>query len=607
MDLYKSEIMKRFYQILLTVVMMSFLGVSASAITYTASPNRASIRNYDEAYTAMYEAVSKGAEIVDISEYGIKTDDILSIYSDILASAPELFYLDNRITYYYNRGGLSNTVTKVRFEYKMNEVEREEAKLAYEQELSYIVSQVDVKMSDAEKALWVHDYLISAFEYDVSQSFYDAYSLFRERKGVCQAYSLAYIAVLRELGINAVMVASDEMNHAWNLVEIDGEWYHVDLVFDDPAPDRMGRVMHDNFLLDDSMITETEDPHYGWKSTIKCSSSTYNDAVWRDISSRMLYFEEQWYYIDNNTGTLAVSEANGEYRSDIYTFENKWFVEGNEERYWVGIYSGVSEMFGYIFVNTPYEVIAYNPRTGASNVFLEAESGERIFGSQIYKNTLEYLIADAPNTPLESEGRRVGTFTITDFSLDDLAKPFPFDDVSRLDGYYASVRYVYDKGLFQGVSSTKFAPDAPLTRAMFVTVLGRLCNVNANAFVGSAFDDVEAGRWYTPYVEWAAVEGLVNGVGGNRFDPMGEITREQMIKMVAQLGRLLRCGKTEISDTLLLYDDRMNISDWAVESVAYCAANDLIDNSGELLPGGSSSRAEAAEIIARFAVLCGIA
>lgn len=581
--------------------------VPVSAITYTASPYRKSIKHYDEAYTAMYEAIAAEEDSADLSELNIHVDEILNIFSDILASAPEFFYLDNRLTYYYQREGLFNTVTEVHFTYRMNKIERDEARLAYEQELSYIVSQVDLSTSQMEKALWVHDYMISAFEYDDAQTFYDAYSLFRERKGVCQAYSLAYIAVLRELGMNAVMVTSNEMNHAWNLVEIDGEWYHADLVYDDPAPDRMGRVMHDNFLLDDNMIMKTDDPHYGWNSTIRCSSSTYTDAVWHGVESRMVYCDEQWYYIDSNTKTLVVSDENGNYRSEIYSFDEKWYLEGDDSRYWVGVFSGVSEMLNNVFVNTPYDVIIYSPRNGSTNVYLEAEPGERIFGSQIYKNTLEYLIADSPDTPRESDSRKVKNFSITDFTFDDLVKPFPFTDVSRLDSYYAAVRYVYNRRLFQGVSSTKFAPAAPLTRAMFVTVLGRMCQVRTDDFTDSVFDDVPAGQWYTPYVEWAAEKGLVNGIGENRFDPMGEITHEQMIKIVAQLGQSLRCGKTDTSDTLILFEDRSEISEWAIDSVAYCVANQLIDNSGKLLPVISSSRAEAAEIVSRFAKLCGIA
>ena len=146
--------------------------------------------------------------------------------------------------------------------------ERQEAMQSYEREVDYIASLVEPALSEAEKALFVHDYLIASYTYDTAQANYDVLSLFRDRTGVCQAYSLAYIAVLRELGMDAVMVTSDEMGHAWNLVKVDGIWYHVDLSFDDPAPDRLGRVLHENFLLDDEGIRQTTTPHSGWSSSV---------------------------------------------------------------------------------------------------------------------------------------------------------------------------------------------------------------------------------------------------------------------------------------------------------------------------------------------------
>lgn len=597
--------MKKIYLIILTVVIAVMMATSVSAITYTASPYRDSISHYDEAFNAMYEAIARGDASVEMLEYGIRTDVILNIFSDILTSVPEFFYLENKITYYYRDEAFTKIVTEVRFNYKLSGEQLENAKINYENELAYIVSLVDSKMSEVEKALWVHDYMIDAFEYDNDGRFFDAYSLFTERKGVCQAYSLAYIAVLRELGINAVMVTSEEMNHAWNLVEINGNWYHVDLVYDDPSPDRMGRVMHENFLLDDRMITKTGEPHYGWESSIKCSSSTYTDTIWSNVSSRMVYVNGSWYYIDSVKNTLAVSDISGGYRSNVFIFDDKWYVEGEKERYWVGIFSGVSQMLEHILINTPFEVIIYSPRTGNMNTYLTSEQDERIFGSRVYKNTLEYLIADAPDLTQDSDKRRIDTFAITDFTFDNLSRVFPFNDVSRLSSYYTSVRFVYDKGLFNGVSSTKFAPNAPLTRAMFVTVLGRLCNVESENYTEVMFDDVDEGQWYTPYVEWAAEEGLVNGVGANRFDPLGEITHEQMIKIVAQLGKSQNYGDGDSSDTFVLFEDRAYISAWAVDSVAYCVDNKLIDNVGLLFPREASSRADAAEIIARFARLSG--
>jgi hypothetical protein len=300
--------------------------------------------------------------------------------------------------------------------------------------------------------------------------------------------------------------------------------------------------------------------------------------------------------------TLAVSDFDGSNRSDVYRFRERWEAD-RKNSYYVGVFSGLSEFLGYLFINTPYEVMIYSPGTGRVNVYLEHTAEGRLFGSGIYKNRLEYLLADSP----DEEPKRIGTFEITDFAEDTFGTPLPFDDVLRLDPYYASVKYVYNRELFRGVSPTKFAPDAYLTRAMFVTVLGRLCKVDPSLYAEVSFADVENDQWYSPYVEWAAAAGIVNGVGDNLFDPLGEITHEQMYKIVAMCGDYLDAGTMETDYALILYDDRADISDWAFDSVAYCKINGLISGTfaHKLYPSERATRAEAADIICKFAILCG--
>ena len=592
--------MKKFFVLFSGILTAIFLALSVSANTmHTVSPYRETIRDYDAVFAAMYEAMADGAESVDLSMYRRTTDEVVRIYSDVLHASPELFYADNTLTYYYNSRGI---VTEVEFHYRMEADERQEAMQSYEREVDYIASLVEPALSEAEKALFVHDYLIASYTYDTAQANYDVLSLFRDRTGVCQAYSLAYIAVLRELGMDAVMVTSDEMGHAWNLVKVDGIWYHVDLSFDDPAPDRLGRVLHENFLLDDEGIRQTTTPHSGWSSSVSCLSTSFTGHIWHGVTSRMIWLDGQWYYIDPEAMTLAVSAFDGSHRSDIFRFRERWSVN-SENAYYVGVFSGLSEFLGYLFINTPYEVLIYSPDTGRTNVYLENAEEKRLFGSGIYKHRLEYLLADSP----DGEDCRIETFEITDFAEDTFGTPLPFDDILRLDPYYASVKFVYNRELFRGVSPTKFAPDAYLTRAMFVTVLGRLCRVDTSLYENVSFADVEDGQWYSPYVEWAASTGIVNGVGDNLFDPLGEITHEQMYKIVAMCGEYLGAGTMETDHALILYDDRAEISDWAFGSVAYCKINGLIGEmfARNLYPAERATRAEAADIIRKFAILCG--
>ncbi|MBE6541456.1 MAG: hypothetical protein E7672_03310 [Ruminococcaceae bacterium] len=572
------------------------LGITVSAAEFSVPPHNESIKNYDEAFKAIYDAAISCAETVDLSEYNIRCDDLSELYSDVLDYSPELFYLDGSITYYHDA---NNYVKSIIFQYEMTGNKRAAAVMQYEKEIAYIVSLVDDELSDAEKALWIHDYLISSYEYDTDLKNYDAYSLLTQRKGVCQAYALVYVALMRELGIDCIMVTSQAMNHGWNLVKIDGEWYHVDLVFDDPTPDRLGRVMHENFLLNDEEIAQTPQPHHSWTSPVESRSEKFSDAIWTGVNSRMVNIDGLWYYIDESEGKLVSSTLYGRLKNEVYSFDKKWYVNNLSGRYWVGVFSGVAEYQGQIFVNTSKEIIAITPSTKESSVFLECEEGDAIYGCSVYKDTLEYYLADSPTGEVYSS---IEWIDITGIDPTEDAV-LPFTDVSRNDSYYDAVKYVYSKGLFRGVSEDRFAPESTLTRAMFVTVLGRLCSVNTEEYTSKVFDDVELGTWYSPYVEWAAEMGIVNGVGDNRFSPMGEITREQMYKIIAKCGDMLLPDET-LYDTDIMFVDKGDISDWAIPGVKYCVQNGLIGNAKEgnmyLLPKNRATRAEAAQIFANF-------
>jgi len=361
-------------------------------------------------------------------------------------------------------------------------------------------------------------------------------------------------------------------------------------------------VNHDNFLLSDAGIAKTSQPHYGWDSALKAEDESYGESVWDGVTSRMILLDGLWYYVDQETSSLVSSLIDGRYRVDIYSFQEKWNVEGSSDRYWVGVYTGLSECLGHLFFNTQDSILIHNPENGKTDIYMEV-TDDRIFGTAIHKNTLKYYIAVSPD---DKDGV-IREYAITDFNIGNTVTIMPFDDVSRMDPWYSAVRFVYERGLFQGVSSVKFAPDATLTRAMFVTVLGRLCGIDTEQYDAIRYTDVEAGQWYTPYVEWASLEGIVNGVGGGLFDPMGEITHEQMYKIVARCGVRLNAGDLDFADTVLVYEDAGAVSDWAVDGVSYCIKNNLIKTEGELSPQVKSTRAEAAEIICRFAILCGIA
>ena len=86
------------------------------------------------------------------------------------------------------------------------------------------------------------------------------------------------------------------MNHAWNLVQLDGQWYHVDVTWDDPAPDRYGQVLHDYFLVTDQEISAGDDPHYDWETDLLCTDTRFSDAWWKDTTGQICFADSNTVY-----------------------------------------------------------------------------------------------------------------------------------------------------------------------------------------------------------------------------------------------------------------------------------------------------------------------
>lgn len=101
-----------------------------------------------------------------------------------------------------------------------------------------------------------------------------------------------------------------------------------------------------------------------------------------------------------------------------------------------------------------------------------------------------------------------------------------FEDISESQWYAEAVRYVYNHELMSGLKNTIFGPSEPVSREMFVTILGRMDKVDQNDFRESSFKDVETGLWYSAYVEWAVQNKIVSGYNEDIFGTNDSITHQ---------------------------------------------------------------------------------
>ena len=176
----------------------------------------------------------------------------------------------------------------------------------------------------------------------------------------------------------------------------------------------------------------------------------------------------------------------------------------------------------------------------------------------------------------------------------------PFLDVNEGDWFYDAVAYAYENGLMDGVGGNRFAPNSATTRAQLVTILYRM--EGQPAVSGDLpFTDVEAGTWYTNAVGWAAQNGIVNGVGDDTFAPGNDLTREQLVTILYRYAEAKGYDVSASAD-LAGYPDGEEIQAYAREAMAWAVAENIIQGMEDdtLKPAGNASRAQIATILMRF-------
>lgn len=167
------------------------------------------------------------------------------------------------------------------------------------EQVQRIAGLVDKDSTDLNKVKTVHDWMVRNTVYDyvnvqnntLSKVSYTAYGALVRKSAVCQGYALAFEKVMQEVNIPCVTVVSDDLHHAWNMVNIDGEWYHVDVTRDDPVPDMKDYVSYDYFLLSDAQMqaqTEMDKIHWvirtdaGDRPAPQATNQKYDSMTQRD-------------------------------------------------------------------------------------------------------------------------------------------------------------------------------------------------------------------------------------------------------------------------------------------------------------------------------------
>ena len=254
--------------------------------------------------------------VIELSDCSLPASELGRVYATLLQDHRELFHVAPRLSFRTRDfdGLTGRTVTELYPVYRWTGQELAVARAFFRDTAAAILTEMDRALgsrshTEAEKVLYLHDLLADRYAYDTRAESpnADAYTFFRDGRGICQAYALAFLVLARGAGLEADFVSSDAMDHAWNHVRVEGIWYHVDVTRDDPilnAPKR-DKVNHDRLLRSDAGMEALGYYGYTCSAGHMCADTRFEmegASFLADFQTALMPFGEHWVG-ENGEGT----------------------------------------------------------------------------------------------------------------------------------------------------------------------------------------------------------------------------------------------------------------------------------------------------------------
>ena len=373
----------------------------------------------------LVEAFKNYESSVDVSDIGITRDEAYNGgINTVINSHPEIISIAGT-SYYYSPS--TNLVTKIVITYTSNAREEQQKLDAAINELN---SRVDISgMTDEEIVLAYHEYLTSTVAYAYAAYLqgslggaheYDMYGALVNHSSVCQGYAETMFYLLKKAGLSCAIASSQNINHAWNIVKVNGKWYHVDATWDDPVWDMPGRSNHDYFLVSfDTMNKNTLVNHTKDRTDMVVSAQwgdTYTSAIdttyesgkfWNGVNKAILYKDGYWYSIGSGASDTGYQINKYQYSTGtnkvIYSGTAKWTAPSGG--YYPGVYGSIYLHGNSLYFATPDSLKKIDLISAAASPVeilnirtkYNSASGSNLyaFGEQYGK--VVYFIADTPN------------------------------------------------------------------------------------------------------------------------------------------------------------------------------------------------------------------
>ena len=350
----------------------------------------------------LYEKAMAHQDVIDVSSYGLTSQQVANTIQALLNCCPELFFVDRAYGHTSSIAHLSYNMGKTEADEKLNE---------FYAKVDEYLSLLNDNMDDFTKALILHDRLVLDHYYQIETEteYSSGYTFMLDGWGRCENYTEVYAYLLAREGIKSEIIGY--ANHEWMMVCLDGQYYHVDVTWDDPystAPiavdsisNRSDKVRRTFFLLSDTALLADAQHGDGYNNYNKATDTSYDGyANLHGNDNLICYVNGELYTLyenDDNEGVIAVYNPESDTYTDCYLISDTWQYYDNIYGYWPGNFSSIAEYNGLLYFNGEHTINIYDPATGSVQEYYRYNDSQ-LYGMYIQDGQIYGLIASDPSS-----------------------------------------------------------------------------------------------------------------------------------------------------------------------------------------------------------------
>lgn len=271
------------------------------------------------------QEVKNHNEAIDITKYQIPMEDMYSVIiplfeCDEILGVESVTWDGIYIDYDYETQTGTAIGRNVIYTYTMSKEEIDETWNTIDYEVKNYLKGIKAEWNNLEKIIYTNNYLCRNCEYatNIVDSSHTLKGALVDKLPVCDGYSKAFKYLLKQVGVEAELATSDSMVHAWNLVKIDNDYYHVDVTWNDTKEIGVGRTSYDYFLRSDKEFSKRE--HSDWVTNHKAVNTQYDTLPeWEYMNNYLIYKDNYWYGLSNSQYTYTVGLNKMDFRNGNQT------------------------------------------------------------------------------------------------------------------------------------------------------------------------------------------------------------------------------------------------------------------------------------------------